>query len=531
MTIVKNKSSLNKNPAALKKLYRLVESMTAAQKRAFKRDAKFWGEKENGLYYIALFDAVNNFCAKEEKKESDLAKFVEQNTSAAVRSSLTSKSSYLYEKILESMRFVSSGSRTFKELNGLMQDIHFLYNKNLLEDCLRKISEARELALEIDQPGYLIELNILEHRISQTINKDRTNHKFSDIGENNKETLRLIQRQAELISLSDTLRRHSVSKKVILDKQIRQLAEQLLSEYQSGTKYDSPRLEYQIVTACTNFYRYKFATGEISNEVFSFEVGKLQMRVVELMKTHASFREDQYPIFQFVMTNYLISLLFKGEFALVKEELAELEKTEDELFRCRTLAYVSLQLMIQERRLNDGYEYLTKHKIAKNLLTYNEQIWQSRLLTMWYLSGYICLGVSAHKELLTFSQRLMEDIQSTERLDLRYCGFFLNAIAKFELKKGDQVQCFDIIKKLFRHIEKRKTSIVEVEMECLIQLRKMFAAFWLKPRTKKSDEENIAKAEQLKIVCDSNTNTSCYAMLFCWLLSKLKNTPIQDELK
>lgn len=531
MRNVKSRDRISKNPFSLSKLYRMVESMTIAQKRAFKRDAKFWGEKENGLSYIVLFDIVNRFCAKDEKRESDLLEFVTDNSSAVVRANLSNKANYLYDKILESMRFVSSGSRTFKELNGLMQDIHFLYNKNLLDDCLLKINEARELAIEIDQPTYQIQLNNLEHRISQTISKEKVKYHFNDEGKRNSELLEAIRKRTELISLSDIFRQHSMAKNKMEDVSVCERAQQLIIDYENGIEGLSPRLEYQIITTCISYYRYIYAVGEIGNDVFSNKVGKLQERTIQLMKTFPSFKEDEYPIYQFVMTNYLISLLIKQDLETVKVELVDLEKTEDELFRCRTLAYVTLQSMIQEGRFDDAHDYLIKHKIAKNLLTYNEQIWHSRLLTMWFLGAYICLATEAHKELFSWSQRLTEDINSDQRLDLRYAGFFLNAIAKYELNNNKNTEAFDSLIRISRHLKKRKTTISKAEDQCISTMRKLFRAFWTKIRSKEGDIEMINIGEQWKMECKENSSIQAYFLPLSWLLAKLKGTDIKEEIK
>ena len=100
-------------PQSLRLLLDIIKSMTPAQKKAFKRDSGFWTSREKGLNYIALFDIVSQFSNLGHKEEHELVPYIYKKKPELSNQNLSANASYLYDKILQSMRFVSSGSKTF----------------------------------------------------------------------------------------------------------------------------------------------------------------------------------------------------------------------------------------------------------------------------------------------------------------------------------------------------------------------------------------------------------------------------------
>jgi len=161
------KQSREGNPQNLLRLYRLVNTMTSAQKRDFRKYSRFWGESTRAEpegsgksksvpYYIQLFDAMNRF-VNDNRDLEGLQKHLERHR-LGNRATLSDRADYLYDCILESLRTTPDHGRLFNQLNGLMQDISTLHHKGLSKDAQILVVQARQIARDLDKPTYLLEL-------------------------------------------------------------------------------------------------------------------------------------------------------------------------------------------------------------------------------------------------------------------------------------------------------------------------------------------------------------------------------------
>lgn len=123
-------------------LFLLIRSLTKAEKRYFKINSTHTiGEKNN---YMRLFDAMDKLT------EFDDAKFKRKYKNEPFVKYLSAEKNYLYELILKTLRAYKAEKNRYNKLLGLIQDIDILYEKELYEECDKKIKKAQKIAVEMN---------------------------------------------------------------------------------------------------------------------------------------------------------------------------------------------------------------------------------------------------------------------------------------------------------------------------------------------------------------------------------------------
>lgn len=517
-------------PPSLRLLLDIIKSMTPAQKKAFKRDSGFWTNREKGLSYIALFDIVSKFSSLDQKEEKDLVPYIRKQNAGLSEQNLSAYASYLYDRILESMRFVSSGSKTFKDLNGLMQDIHFLYNKSLLPACLQKIEQAKKLAHAIDRPAYLLELTNIERRILPFLSLSDIGERLDAINKLDTEIRHILSRHNEIYILMYDNWSFS-SKNISYTEEFNLRFQELEQTYHSEIKNSGyPRLKLAYLTAFDRKNSGDHNFKLLEPVLYTQKEEEIRTQIVSLIKQYPSLKEDDYPGYLNVISTHLISLLKQKRYDEVYAELEELETTDDEYFRCQTLAYVRLQLFNQLNHFEEGYHYLQTYNIAHNLNVFQSQISLSRLMTMRFLGAYIVLALEKYKDLTVWANQLIKDPNYSIRFDLRLSGHLLNAIAYYELNPANNIEAADLLDQMMRRIRLKKIELNPAQMAVLKDIKNLFGKYLLEHHNKDNMKIWAEQAEVIRKACHTTPMMSTFVVPLSWLLSRLKGTTIIKEL-
>lgn len=126
-------------------LFNLIQSMSKSEKRYFTLDAQKSGRRYSK--YLVLFQAINEM---EEYDEEKLQKKFGRR--------LPSDKSYLYESILRSMRDYRSSKSRAAQIKELALDARFLYERGLYEQSEERLTQAKQLARELDDQLALLEI-------------------------------------------------------------------------------------------------------------------------------------------------------------------------------------------------------------------------------------------------------------------------------------------------------------------------------------------------------------------------------------
>jgi hypothetical protein len=132
-------------------LYELVHSLELNEKRYFKLHASFQKKNSNLAQLFDFLCSSAHYDDNEVRAAFEGEKFLDQ---------LAVTKNHLYEVILKSMRSYHLKRSVDFRLQGMIQDVHFLYEKGLASQVETILRRLRKAALKHD--SYLILLQVLE---------------------------------------------------------------------------------------------------------------------------------------------------------------------------------------------------------------------------------------------------------------------------------------------------------------------------------------------------------------------------------
>ncbi|OFY88144.1 MAG: hypothetical protein A3K10_14950 [Bacteroidetes bacterium RIFCSPLOWO2_12_FULL_31_6] len=138
-------------------LFLLIKSLTQSEKRYFKLHN---GKQDGRNKYIDIFDAIDNCKAYNEEELKNGFKNKELVKNFAVIKN------YLFNTIVESLHEHSAYDTAEYKLEALIKKIKVLYEKALIDLCLKYIEKAKKLANEHECFTELIQLLSIQHQIS-----------------------------------------------------------------------------------------------------------------------------------------------------------------------------------------------------------------------------------------------------------------------------------------------------------------------------------------------------------------------------
>src|SRR5688572_453004 len=132
-------------------LFRLIKSLTTAEKRYFKIFASRHtiGEKNE---YVNVFDAIDK---QDKYNESSLITLFKNSTFG--HSPAIAKNR-LYETVLKSLHAFHADSSIDVELQRLMHSTEILFKKSLYDDSRKTLLRARKIAIKYEKHFMLLEI-------------------------------------------------------------------------------------------------------------------------------------------------------------------------------------------------------------------------------------------------------------------------------------------------------------------------------------------------------------------------------------
>ena len=143
-------------------LFQLIKSLTAGEKRYFKLFAakQTEGRKTN---YEKLFDAYNDLPDGKYNEEAFALSLKRQKLGKY----LSDDKKYLTELVMKAMRMYSSEKKAEGHLADMIQEINFLIEKGLLEQCEKIVEKAWAIASERDLADQKLKLLHIKREIDK----------------------------------------------------------------------------------------------------------------------------------------------------------------------------------------------------------------------------------------------------------------------------------------------------------------------------------------------------------------------------
>jgi hypothetical protein len=519
------------NTPNLLRLYRLVNSMTPAQKRDFRKYSRFWGEatraesEESGKaksvpYYIQLFDALNRF-VNDKRELEDLQKHLERHR-LGNRATLSDRAGYLYNCILESLRTTPDHGRLFNQLNGLMQDISTLHHKGLNKDAQILVAQARQIARDLDKPTYLLELLWWEESLRI---KDTEPSKVMAANESNylaqEQMIRHHQRVNELRSLNWLLSAEGRS----VDPSLEVVPEHLRPLFEMEVKdawqtMPGFRAKQFFLLASRNYSGIASKIFPEKKQDWSDKMFEAQDLLVRAYRREFNVFAKEEPASYWILLENHITLCQRLNKRVQADELLEvLSKEAGE----HLLIYTRLNQYMANLDVAEALKYIDRYRIFSKFDQIKEDMRESRQIIICYQCG-LCYFLDGR---WGESRRWFAKTLEGHRPDAHHIAVTLTHL--LDILCAFKMKAYKIpISRVFENFEARQQRAGQwsVFLENLTLLLKNHMAG-------QSPEETEAPLAALReeVLQNKDTHFGPYASVLAWVEARLYHTDTLAELK
>ncbi len=431
-------------------LYELIQKLSASEKRYF----RLYAQKQSGRgsrEYLALFGALEK---QTVYNEAALVKALPNPTFAK---NLSSGKNYLYQLILKSLRGYHADRRALFQVYGLLQDIHILMEKNLMDQAAKRLRKAKKLAGKYFFNLPYLELLLLDR---QLIRSYQTRQAEEYIARNHQESRDWLE---QLIGLFDMLNFYDETFLAIRNRMQLEDPEgtisQLLKEHSSKIKINHFSFETKMSYHLTWTNYYLVVKGEM-------EHAQIHMKnILDLFEDNPHLINEYDIRYINVVHNYLNILYLQKEFDPFPHYLAKLaaikprsEKLRIKLFETRYS--LRLSALLEQQRYSEALDILPE--VKEGLESYDKKMQKVFLLEFWQNIALIYF----HLGQLEQAQEWLLKCISIERQDIRqdvqiFCRI-LTLIIHWELGNDQLVesQARSLLRSKSKSLENQYAQIV-----------------------------------------------------------------------
>jgi tetratricopeptide (TPR) repeat protein len=415
-------------------LFRLIKSLTTAEKRYFKIFASRHtiGEKNE---YVNLFDAIDK---QENYNETKLLKLFSNNT--FTHSPAIAKNR-LYEAVLKSLHAYHGDSSVDVELQRLMHSTEILFKKSLYDECRKILNRAKKIASKYEKHFILLEIYRWEKRLLEKDSYAGSN--IDDVAEMNEQDVELLgkiknysdfwyikSRLFLLLNKKGKVRDSSELNnfKTIIDNT-------LLKNEDEALSYETRYLYYHIYSA------YYFGIGDYQN---SYTYIDKHLRLIE--KNADVFGEEPNKYFA-VLSNmiYLCTQLRKfDEIPSYLQKLKEIPNSnikkmnEDLGIKLFSSTYsAELSLYIQTGDFDKALGLVSE--IENGLAKYNNKISKVRIAFFYFNLAVVFFALGDFSGALKWINKLLNDSDIDSSQDIHCIGRIFNLIIHIEIGNNDLI--------------------------------------------------------------------------------------------
>ncbi|MBP7273566.1 MAG: hypothetical protein KA974_06975 [Saprospiraceae bacterium] len=474
---------MSKTPS--KKLYDLIHSLTAAEKRHFRLFASKYRSTNK---YLLLFDIID------QHTQFDEGVFMKEiyQTDDIEGKKYSELKNYLYKLIIKSLQYYDELKSVEYTLEDYLRGVRVLYRRGHYKDCRALLKKARTMAYEYEdfstiiaiirwekQIAYtLIDVGFLDkyremlhreeqHCIQQLTNVSEYRHIFYDV-------LVSIKKEA---FLSSTTKKNALQH--ILSHPLMQGNEQAQSYYAKLLYYRIYALYYSVILDYPQFY-------------------ECSTHVVATMESKPHLLAENKSEYISSLSNLVLSCGLLKKYEEVNNVLEKLKSIEpdtldDELKIHRQYYLNKFSLIIAQGDFASGELLLVAH--WRESEKFDQQLFERGIFYFQYF--YIYFGVSDYGQALFYLNHWLNQGKTIERQDLQSIARILNIIIHLEM--GNYLLIEHLLKTTHRFLDKQQRlfaferyflqyiKIVEKQpprqtiQKALLQLREQLAALQALP--------------------------------------------------
>jgi hypothetical protein len=499
-------------------LFRLIKSLTKAEKRSFKLYSKRIGIDESALF-IQLFNTLDH--QREYNEEGVL-----QKVPKIKRQQLSNLKRHLYRQILTSLRLIYNSRHTDIEIREQIDFARILQAKGHYLQGLKLLDRAKEMATEADLPILRFEIVEFEKEIeSLHITKSLEN------------------RAQELMDDSDI---HL--KKILISSQLSNLVLKLYSYFiQFGHaktkkemmviadyfKANLPAVDVDKLSFTEKIYYHKaFAWYNYIQQNFPLHFRYTQ-KWVDTFNENPEMKIREPSLYLRGLYYLLVALFYTSHFDRHSAVLAELEKfieqnlnefdTDTEVQAFTFLFTSKINQHFLEGTFSEGIKLVPE--LERQLKKYYDYLDDHRRLVFYYKIASLYFGSGDNGKAVGYLNEIINYKTGTLRSDIQCYARILQLLAHFEMKNYTLLEYLG--KSVYRFLAKMD-DLNNVLLEILRFLRKE-----LRTDPKKLQgafthlRNNLVKLQKDPM----ESRSFLYLDIISWLDSKIQNKPVQTIIR
>lgn len=526
--------------SVLQKVYNLVIVLTGHEKRMFlnfKERLSTKGDQEpTATEYLELYKYLLAF-QKSKKLPNTLSRYLQSKFGNERRAKITELADYLYKRILESLRRTESNDLSrFSKANGLLQDIHFLYGRNLYNECLDHIKKAETIVELLHNYPMLLELNSWKWKVYTALQliTDDYHEIFVQIAARNAQLLRWMSQANMYCATSKKLFFLIARKKSLTSDMESEMKQQLFDALPDPAKSESPLVQYWYYLARIYWLILKkssIPSAEIKNREETFlEYYDAVLRQFE--GKNRLRKDEESMLYMLVVDNYLnfcIRNNLKDRYEKIQQSISQ---SEDTLSYLRSVLFTKISEALGQFEFDIAHDLILKEDYLPKVENIRAKIPETRLVAIWFTCGQVYFILSDFEMAQSLFKKITEEVSPQVRPDLAISSQLFQSIVYFETKSGGN-RHFEILENLRKSLKKRNQD--EAVYKKILSL--LNYAFKNIPRNKLKKMEptevmNLtAKISQLRDDFKANGNRIDAKLIFAWMAARINNTSIREELE
>jgi len=499
-------------------LFKLIKSLTKAEKRSFKLYVKRLGDNEN-IKFLKLFNIIDK---QLEYNEDDILK-----KSIEIKpTQLPNLKANLTKNLLVSLRLTGQQNNVDIMLRQQLDYAQILYNKALYRQSLITLEKAKQLAKKHHRQLLYFEMIEFEKFIeSQYITRS------------------IATKADEITEESDLLNRQLTLLGSLSNLSIRLYGFFLKNGY--------VRSEEDQITI-TDFFHENMPAFTIGNlgfmeKLYLFKshvwyyliiqdflmVYRYSLKWVEHFLEHPETILSQTDLYIKGIANMLDGLYFTGDYARfnkVLNDLGQLKQSKEILFSKNVEILLnhhyythSINKHFMEGTFSEGVN------LVPSIVYYLKQneiyIDNHNILVFYYKIACLYFGSADHKNTVKYLNMVINYKDVELRTDIQCFARILNLITHFEMQNFELIDY--LVKNTYRFLSKMK-DLHRVQKEILFFLRRLSGT----PPDKLNDAFKKLLIDLKKLRKDPYEKRSfLYLDIISWLESKIKGIPVQDVIK
>ena len=409
------------------KVFQLIKSLTKAEKRYFKvYTSKQAGDKNNHQH---LFDAMD------KQSDYDEALLKKSLKNPSIVKSLPIAKTRLYDVILRALNSYHSNSSIDAQLKRTLHCAEILYKKGLYGQSQKLLDSGKKLAYKYDKHTSLLEIFMWEKLLIEKDNYENVDDdELEAMMHENTRITKMIEVYNDFWGIKSRLfhilnKRGKARTEEGLTKLKSIIDDTLLNREPEHLFHQSKYLYNHIYSA------YYFGVGDYSN---SFKY--LKANVDHIEANLDKFQEEPNIYFS-ILTNivYVSSQVkdFKAVFFYLKKlrelpETMEIKNNEDlEIKLFSSANSIELTIYFLTGEFEKGLQIIPQ--IETGLALYENQLNSVRKAFFYFNIAIIYFGAKKYNDALKWTNRLLNDIDISQSLDIYCFGQLVNLMIHIEL--------------------------------------------------------------------------------------------------